>query len=367
MLYELENMKRRNLFKIFSVLFIFTAVIFIITQLISYALKNTSNIKPKTNNIYENKQKVKDKYLTKPIEDFDMEDFYNNNIIHNNLNYIADIYPDFFEVLKSANITLPILDDMIPQGITIMKKYILITAYDYNSQKSSVVYVLDKIGNIINKVSLNNYSHVGSIIYDDVNNLIWIPDNNGILNAYNSVDFLNTDSVTPKYQFSNISEGLTNYNDTTKQEIAYLCIDNNMLYIGSFSNMGKGKIKKFQIINEQNDIKLELKKEFLCPFLVQGMTFYNDLNTKYLILSSSYGQKNDSHLEIYKFDDSKNDITSMKKIKLTLPPMLEQITIKRDNLYILFESKATKYQETLVKIEEICSLDIKKIIAKFDD
>ena len=296
-----------------------------------------------------------------------MENFYNENIINKNLNYIANIYPDFFEVLKSANIKLPFLNDMIPQGIAIVDNSILITAYDYNEEQSSVVDVLNRKGKIINKVMLNTTSHVGSIIYDEKNNLIWIPDNDGVLNVYDSNEFLYSNYVEPKYQFNNISSGLKNYNDKTKQEIAYLCIDDDMLYIGSFSNMGKGRIKKYQITYEENDIKLKFKKNYFCPILVQGMTFYNTENGKYLILSSSYGQKNDSHLQIYKFDDSKKDITNMKRIKLTFPPMLEQIMVKNDNLYILFESNASKYQETEVKVEELCALDIKKIIEKFNN
>lgn len=303
--------------------------------------------------------------------DFEIKNFFiklkEDNLEKDNIDILLKDYPQFLEIIKSAHIKIPILESLVPQGITMMGKNILISAYDFNMAKSSVIFVLNESGNVLNIISLNNKSHVGSIYYDEKREFLWIPDDNGILNVYEAKDFLSKKNLNPIYQFKNISTGLLNYLDKKKNEIAYFTIYNDMLYIGSFSNHGKGKIKKYQIIESEEGLQLIFKKDYLSPILVQGMTFYNYNNEDYLILSSSYGQKNDSHLEIYQFVDSKKDITKMPRQKLTLPPMVEQITIFNDSLYILFESSASNYSDTLTKIEYICELNIEDLIRNFNE
>ncbi len=283
-------------------------------------------------------------------------------LIDDSIKKLKENYFDFVGALKEAYIYTPNYSNGIPQGVTIMNDYILITCYDYNNYNNSLVYVLNKDNHIINIVDLGMKSHVGGIVYDDIHNLIWIPDDNGTLNAYNSKDFLTKKIVTPIYSFNNISEGLKDYLNNNKNEIAYLCINNNILYIGSFGRYNNAIIKSFNIKEENDSITLEYLNTLKAPNLVQGMDFYTINNEKYLILSTSLGTNNNSNLEIYKFSEEITDINKMEKRSIILPPMAEQITINKNNLYIVFESNASKYIDSEIKVDKICVLDINAMI-----
>lgn len=296
----------------------------------------------------------------------DMKDIFNEPLINEKLLPLLAKYPDFAEIVKRANINIPIFDEMIVQGITLMDDYILITAYDNKNIELSKCYVLNKRGEIVNTVSLESNSHVGGITYDKNNKFIWIPGNEGVLNAYKSVDFLTIQNVLPVYQFNDVSENLKNYQDSSKKEIAYLCIYNNYLYIGSFSYKGKGLVKQYEIRGENGEIDLNIVNEFFVPSQVQGISFFQYDNDDYLILSKSFGRNNTSYLQVYEYVNDIKDYTlsDIKSVSFKLPPMLEQITVDGNNLYALYESSALKYKDCLDKIEDICILDLKKIISK---
>lgn len=281
---------------------------------------------------------------------------------------LASKYPDLLDSIIKSNINLPNLDNMIPQGITIMDKYFLITAYDKTGESNSKCYVLSLKGKLVNTVELDTNSHVGAIAYDSINNLIWIPENNGLLNAYDSKQFLKENKVTFKYQFDDVGDRLKNYENKLKNLIAYLCIKDNKIYIGSFDDTDKGLVKEYEIIKNKNkEIELTFVSEFKVPSKVQGIDFYTYNEETYLLLSCSYGRFNPSYIYIYKYDETKTDYATSitNKITLKLPPMLEQIIIKEDKLYTLFESYAKEYDNCIEKIGSICIFDLNKIIEKY--
>ncbi len=281
---------------------------------------------------------------------------------------LLDKYPDLADSIIKSNIKLPDLDNMIPQGITLMDNYILITAYDKTGQSNSKCYVLSLKGKLINTVSLDTNSHVGGIAYDSINNLLWIPDNDGKLNIYDAQTFLTEKEVTYIQQFDNIGKRLKNYENKLKNLIAYLCIKENKLFIGSFDDKEKGLVKEYEIIrNKENEIELNHVKEFKVPPQVQGIEFYIYNEETYLLLSCSYGRFNSSYLHIYKYNEQTLDYGSsiIDKVVLRLPPMLEQITIKSNMLYTLFESNAKEYDNCLEKISGICIFDLEKIISRW--
>lgn len=321
------------------------------------------NLKEKYNLEWENSQ-----------EFFKLWDNINKTDEENLPNLTPDVitllnkYPDLADAITKSNIKLPELNNMIPQGITLMDDYILITAYDKNGQSSSRCYVLSLKGKLINTVILDTNSHVGGIAYDHINNLLWIPDNDGKLNVYDAQTFLTEKKVTYKYQFTKAGERLKNYENKLKNLIAYLCIKDNKLFVGSFDDKEKGLVKSYEIIkNEEDEIELNYISEFKVPPQVQGIDFYTIDEETYLLLSCSYGRFNPSYLYIYKYDEETLDYGSsiIDKVTLKLPPMLEQITIKSNKLYTLFESKAKEYDNCLEKIGGICLFNLDKIISRW--
>lgn len=328
----------------------------------AYAIENIANC---------NIQEVYGLTWETPDEFFEM--WKNNNCSYkdksltNNVGNLMNIYPEFSQIVKECKINIPIFKEMIPQGITIMHDYILITAYDSKEEYNSKCYVLNKDGEIKNIVTLDTLSHVGSIEYDEVNDIILIPGSNGSLNVYDSEYFLSSKEVTTKLKFENLSSGLTNYQDSSKNQIAYLSVNDGYLYIGSFSVLNKGFVKQFQILkNDNGEISLNFIKDFKVPTKVQGITFYKKGNEKYMILSRSYGRHSSSSLLMYRYDEKVLDYTlnSVIKNSIKLPPMLEQVSMK-NSLYTIFESNASKYDNCSEKIGSICLLDIDKVLNKF--
>ncbi len=286
--------------------------------------------------------------------------------MNENFNALLEKYSDFSKVVKECKINLPIFHNMIPQGITEMGKYYLITAYDSMEENNSQVYVLDKEGKIFNIVNLDTNSHVGGIEYDKYNDFVWIPGNKGKLNVYNGKDFLTNKEVKSIFKIENMSEGLVNYQNKGKNQIAYLSVIENRLYIGSFSLFKKGLVKEYKITNENNNLELIFNRSFSVPSKVQGITFYKKSDIYFMILSRSYGRHNSSYLNVFEFDENIEDYTSSDIIKLSLklPPMLEQVSMKSE-LYSIFESNAKKYNNCLEKIGNICILNVEDLIESF--
>ena len=124
--------------------------------------------------------------------------------INNYLRTYYAKYPDLEDVLKEAKISLPNEKVMVPQGITLMDNYILVSAYNSNSYTNSICYVIDQNGKLINMVYLDNPSHVGGLAYDKENDLVWIPGEKGILNAYFGQEFLSKQEIKPKFSYNNV-------------------------------------------------------------------------------------------------------------------------------------------------------------------
>ena len=274
---------------------------------------------------------------------------------------VAINYPEFLSTMIAGNIKIPIYDNMVPQGIALMGDYILITSYDSDGKNNSVVYVMDKNGDIVNIVDLGNKSHVGGIAYDDVNELIWIPGNNGVLKAYQAIDFINDKKVKAKYSFNNVSDDLVYFLDEKKKLIAFVTIDEDNIYFGNFSKDEESIVKKYRIINSDGRVSLSYINSFMVPARTQSITFFNKGLKKYIIMSNSYQIRKSSYIKVYEYQDN---ITNYREelSNIELPPMLEQSVVNGNSLYTIFESKAKKYSNCPEKMEYICVLDIYKII-----
>lgn len=194
------------------------------------------------------------------------------SLINENIRTILDSYTDLKHLIIEANIPIPISENFVPQGITTIDIYTFIVGY-YDSGNYSKCYILNSLGKIVNSVELDTNSHVGAISYDKKRNLVWIPNNNGILNAYDLSDFFHKKKVNALYKFDYVSEGLIDYQNIKKKLIAYLCVDDDYIYLGNFFIDHECTIKKYQILD--NDIGIELKyiSSFNVPKRTQSIEF----------------------------------------------------------------------------------------------
>lgn len=232
------------------------------------------------------------------------------------------------------------LEEYVLQGICIINDKKLITAYS-DDGKNSKIYILNENNEIIKETLLYNNAHVGGICYDDKYNLVWITDKGTTISAYKLDNILNNDIVKPYYKQINV--GSFDFCDI--QSVAYITYDNNKIFVGNYSNSSLAILRSFEV-GVDGTINLKTCKEARFSKQVQGITFYEKDNKKYIIASSSYGPIKKSCLRIYRYNEKIKDYNKVNYTEVILPPMLEQITInEEDNLVSLFEINAKKYKD----------------------
>lgn len=236
------------------------------------------------------------------------------------------------------------LDNYAPQGLAYSSKYNVILQTSYNkNKKASILYITDfttkkKIKKLKLKKSNNkiNNNHVGGIATD--NNKVWITSDYQI-NEYNLEEIMNTKN---NYIKSISDKKLPNRGD-------FCTYKNNILWIGSFH------IKLFYPENPilhgfkvSENINYEKPDyEYDIPWLVQGMAITDDNK---FIYSQSFTPFHLSTISIY----DKNKL--IKEIKI--PPMSEGIFYKDNEIYICFESSATRYFYADPKIDKILKIKV---------
>lgn len=287
----------------------------------------------------------------------DINKIFSKKLIDDNTLNILNNYLDLKLAVKEANVRVPTSNGFIPQGITLVGSNYFITGY-YETHKNSSCYIVDELGDIINIVELDTNSHVGSISYDKKRNLLWIPDNDGILNAYNSTDFLEKKEVHALYKFDYVSQGLSDFQNSSKKLIAYLCVDGDYIYVGNFFIDYECTVKKYHIVDNDEGIILNYVNKFKLPKRTQSIVFVEYNERKYMLLSQSYRRRNSSYLYVYQYDESKEKYSGMELKKIEIPPMLEQISVYNNSVYLLFESNASKYWNCPEKIEFIITINL---------
>ena len=257
---------------------------------------------------------------------------------------IDDIVSDYEFVSDKDNFVHT--NNYIPQGITVMNDYVLVTSYDYYKDKNSIVCVYDKDGNLVNRCVLNNKAHVGGITYDKDNDLVWITSYYGLIDAYNSGDFLYDTDIEPLYKDIMVGDNLPNYRYPWLDTASFVTYYNGYLYVGNFSLNNQGMVKRYTIKIDDNKLTLRYIDSFNIPDMVQGITFYNKDDKEYIIFSRSYGQDESSALQIFRYDENIRDYKDKSLVNVTykMDPMLEQVVVDGNNLYTLFELNAKPYK-----------------------
>lgn len=327
---------------IFAILILFLIIIFLFSK------SNIYHKYIKSNNDYKLESRVPK-----------LNDFINKKSIHKEVSSILYKYPSLKKHIKATGIKIPNEYGFIPQGMESINEYMFITGY-FENGSNSICYIIDDNGEIVNEVDLNTTSHVGSISYDKINNLIFIPGLSDTVLVYNYIDFFTKDKIDYKYKIENLANEFTYYKDKNELHIAFLKVYNSYLYIGSFNTNKPCLIKKFKINRLNNKLSFKYINSFTVNEKVQGIDFYTKENKKYMILSSSYGRMFSSKLYGYLYDENKLEYKETEFI-YTYPPMMEQISVNNDSLYILFESNAFKYSNALDKIGYVVEVDINKL------
>lgn len=273
----------------------------------------------------------------------------------------------------------------IPQGFCYCEKLNVYFISYYHSEKSSILALIDaetnkriKTINLLDENGKSFTGHVGGIGDDgtylyitcnksvsrvEIEKIVNLGDyHNIILNEFIYTDvncsYLNCDG---KYLY--VGEFYTNDGDYNTDESHHIMM--SPLEV-SFARVNAYKISSLEFNKSNKDISIP-EFSLAVPNRVQGISRLGDGK---FVLSVSYGRKNYSYLHTYKDVVSAESTYSYMvndKIvpiyflcenaqidKKTLPPMLEGIDIKNNNVYGIFESGAEKYSDARFIENSIC-------------
>lgn len=264
---------------------------------------------------------------------------------------------DNIEEFIIDKINIKDLENYIIQGITKIKDEIWVSSYNENKTINSKIFII-KNNELIKTIELYNNAHVGSITYDDISNIVWITDKSGTISGYNYNELKNNNNI-PLYKKIEVAKNIINiYGNNAASYMTYF---DKMLFVGNYNVENLSYLNIYNI-NKNGEIKNKINTiNFL--ELTQGLTFYKKNNKTYMIVSSSSGNTT-SQLKIYEYKNNIDDYRKEKYINIYLPPMLEQISIYKNELICAFESNARKYQHRKLNTPDILVLSIENIIEK---
>ncbi|MBE5926394.1 MAG: hypothetical protein E7270_05465 [Lachnospiraceae bacterium] len=265
---------------------------------------------------------------------------------------------------------------MVPQGICRMDNYILITAYDgiakkdkriYTSEikkyekenlymnrgkRNSVIYILTVDGKYITTLVYDKACHMGGITYDGAN--VWIAEDENGVSAISKADILRATNIAISKGAKSIElKGINKVSISGLTSASYCTYFDNKVWVGTFNDEAEDNIYGYTINYLRGKPTLTPSRYIKAPKKTQGMCFYKENNIVYMGLAISYGRKNDSKILCYKLNtyytttkkyNKVLQITRPKAYKtITLPPMIEQISMNGVFMYSIFESGARPY------------------------
>lgn len=291
-------------------------------------------------------------------------------------------FPEFFEAAIESSYPIPglkktrslnlskeqaICQSMTPQGLTLTENFLLMSAYCHDHLHHSVINVLDRqTGVKIKTIILPDLPHVGGLAYDPTHKKIWVSNIAGRNAAVATISLSEIEAYSEKSAPIQYQEKIVLSDLPRASALTY---DHGYLVVALFSQIELGKIAVYPINNQGQLEGSEIRKGdafhkspyniLTIPPKIQGVTFYKD----YLLLSQSWGRKAG---KIFIFDIPRttdfSDLKQAKKI-ITTPPYLEQIYVKEDQLFALFESGAEAYRKnTRFVMKEVMQLDINKLL-----
>jgi hypothetical protein len=254
--------------------------------------------------------------------------------------------------------------DMVPQGVAVTERYIIVSAYCESKDFHSVLWVLDRRNrDYIKTVVLDGTDHVGGIAYDFDHRLLWVAattDDGRAAAGCLSMDRIDAydfddNNACLDYERVYALEGI--------ERTSFVALFENALYAGCFYPKKAGVLCCYALDEdgyptpvEENSRDAIPKHTVSIPSEIQGMTFVQDM----IVLSRSYGP-HDARLMVYEYTDvyDLSDLTDNNCLYSgVLPPYLEQICADGNDLYLVFESSAERYRSRKGSLPIDCVLRI---------
>ncbi|WP_035582431.1 hypothetical protein [Eggerthia catenaformis] len=243
------------------------------------------------------------------------------------------IYQKGLQEYKSYSIDIPGLNtSFVPQGLTMMDDYFIVSSYDKNKIKNSTLYMIHKDTKKVIEISLYNKCHAGGISYNKDKKELYIADSSQhciqIISRQRLLKGLNTHHV--------------HYDSLLKTQVkpSFLAYDKGYIYVGKYSEK---RYEDLEIISTKNKSS-SLIKGFL-PYYTQGIVFASRHHKDYILYSSSNDSRKQDYSRLYINQIDRRTMKSLKKRAfIDIYQCSENMYVDEDKLYIIYESGAKSYR-----------------------
>ncbi len=302
----------------------------------------------------------------------------NQQEIKNRKNFPRQHYPSFFNSAERGPLVPGIFQQAVPQGLFYLeeKNWFIISNYMNNGYPSNVTIIDAHLGKHIKTLWLRErdgtpfYGHVGGVAANKLK--LWIASGSGVY----EIPIEKIES-TPNNSFIEFDRYYQ-----TETRASFASYSNGVLWVGEFARYTKtgrnyktkgyhhlksrdGSIHYGWAVGYKTDPQTgnlidPQTPDFILsiPDKVQGIAFIKNQ----IVLSVSYGRRNDSYLYIYSNPMNKKPDTLVKLgnnsvplwfvdntnkvLEILSPPMTEGITPYHGRIAVLFESGSDKYRPT---------------------
>lgn len=292
---------------------------------------------------------------------------------------IRSFYPDYKEIFNAEYSTTPVpgvertdfgggdfSDSMVPQGLCIAGDYLLVTAYDYEKEHNSVIYVMsnDDVKNrrLLSTIILPDKNHVGGIAFDG--EYVWVA--RSVSKEIGAIKLSDIEEAAKHEVFS------LGYYKKVKclTTASFITCYDGKIWVGLYDSAKNATLQGFEL--DRETMTLSLKCTVTVPKKCQGAAFAERNGRTYLITSSSYGRNLPSYIRVYEFSYNGETADTRLINKFTLPPMTEEVEVCGDHLLIMTEAPASEYSvgsanRCINPMDRISAADIDKLVSDKTD
>ncbi len=251
------------------------------------------------------------------------------------------IYKQFLaqvSVADRSKYKLKYLTNYVPQGTTIIGKYLVVSMYHKNMRARSFLLIYDKnTGKYVKKVYLPSVDHVGALV--TIKNRLVVGINN--ISVFDYVGVINYSALKKAKNNKTIKYSYKRFMGTY---VDFAAFDGKVFWAGHCSTEDAPKMTGFKVKIKKKKLYFTRKYSFVVPKNVQGLIVRKGKGTsRTFIFSQSYGRLNNSCILKYKAKITKSSL-GVPIAENTIPSMSEGICMdSKKNLYIVFESASGLY------------------------
>lgn len=277
------------------------------------------------------------------------------------------IYNKYMKQVKAkhkSKFNLKYLANYVPQGTCAIGKYLVVSMYQKNLAKNSILVVYNRTsGAFVKKLVIPAKDHVGAVT--NVEGRLVIS-----LNNISATDYI---AVVSYSRLNSTKNGKTlkyNYRVKLPGYADFAAYDGTVFWAGRSANVSNATMQGYKVKIKKGILTFTKKYSYTVPANTQGLIVQKTSaksSKRTFIIAQSYGRLNNSKLYTYSAKISKAKTLGKAKTTKTLPAMLEGIAMtSKGYIFMVYESGAGLYcgdpdNTSEIQINNVCQIKYTKL------